>query len=208
MQQDSMDTWIYFSSPVYNVKKPEFLKAATDTAKEYLNAKRKIQKLNEIYPMYDSDSFHNDTRVSNLVDYVLNTSWNILDSQGYDVSMYRTVMHDFWAQEHHKHSGHDRHIHGSIISGFYFLECPTNSCKFMIHEPRPSNEYIMIPEKNPNDVTYATKLINFVPEPGTIIFTNSWLPHSFTRNESNKPFRFIHFNIGVEYIGQQTATII
>lgn len=203
-----MDTWFYFSSPVYSVKKPEFLKTATDTAREYLNIKRKTQKINEIYPLYDSDNFHQDLRVSNLIEYILNTSWNILDSQGYDVSMYETIIHNFWAQEHQKHSGHDRHVHGSIISGFYFLECPANGCKFMIHEPRSSNEYVMLPEKNPSDVSYASKMINFIPEPGTIFFTNSWLPHSFSKNESNKPFRFIHFNIGVNYIGSSAATVI
>jgi len=205
---DTMNTWHYFSSPVYSVAKPEFLKAASVTSREYLNAKKKTQKLNEIYPNTDSDTFSNDIRVANIVEYILNTSWDILDGQGYDMSMYKTVIYDFWAQEHQKYSGHDRHMHGSIISGFYFIDCPTDSCKLVIHEPRQANEYISLPEKNPNDVTYASKSINFTLDPGTIIFTNSWLPHSFSRNASNKPFRMIHFNIGVEYIGAQAATVI
>ena len=40
-------------------------------------------------------------------------------------------------------------------------------------------------------------MINFVPKEGQLMFTNSWLPHSFTKNQSKKPIRFIHFNIAV-----------
>jgi hypothetical protein len=35
------------------------------------------------------------------------------------------------------------------------------------------------------------------------MFTNSWLPHSFTKNPSKKPFKFIHFNVGVMPAPQQ-----
>ena len=45
-------------------------------------------------------------------------------------------------------------------------------------------------------------MINFAPEEGQIVFTNSWLPHSFTRNESDKSFIMIHFNLGVTYTPQ------
>jgi len=50
---------------------------------------------------------------------------------------------------------------------------------------------------NMSDATYASTMINFEAEPGTLLFTNSWLPHSFTRNASKTPSRFIHFSLGV-----------
>jgi hypothetical protein len=55
----------------------------------------------------------------------------------------------------------------------------------------------MIPlyEQDTTNVTVATSKINFVPSPGQLVFANSWLPHSFTRNTSTKPFKFIHMNI-------------
>ena len=37
------------------------------------------------------------------------------------------------------------------------------------------------------------------------MFTNSWLPHSFTKNESKKPLSFIHFNIAVQPAIQQSC---
>ena len=39
-------------------------------------------------------------------------------------------------------------------------------------------------------------MINFILKPGTLIFTNAWLPHSFTRNANDKEsVEFTHFNI-------------
>jgi hypothetical protein len=32
-----------------------------------------------------------------------------------------------------------------------------------------------------------------------MIFTNGWLPHSFSRHENEKPIKFVHFNVGVAH---------
>ena len=49
--------------------------------------------------------------------------------------------------------------------------------------------------------TLASTMINFKPEPGMMMFAPAWLAHSFGRNASKEPFRFVHFNLTV----QQTA---
>jgi hypothetical protein len=49
--------------------------------------------------------------------------------------------------------------------------------------------------------TPASRLINFKPEPGMLIFTNSWLAHSFTRHAAKKPIQFVHFNLAVQQAG-------
>jgi hypothetical protein len=41
-------------------------------------------------------------------------------------------------------------------------------------------------------------MINFVPEPGMMLFAPAWLAHSFGRNPSKAPFRFVHFNLSVQ----------
>jgi hypothetical protein len=41
-------------------------------------------------------------------------------------------------------------------------------------------------------------MINYHPKEGMLMLTNAWLPHSFTRNMSDKPMRFIHFNVNVK----------
>jgi hypothetical protein len=45
--------------------------------------------------------------------------------------------------------------------------------------------------------TAASKMINFTPKPGMMIFANSWLSHSFTRRAAEKPIKFVHFNLTV-----------
>jgi hypothetical protein len=48
-----------------------------------------------------------------------------------------------------------------------------------------------------NMATPASKMINFTPKPGMMIFANSWLSHSFTRHAADKPIKFVHFNLTV-----------
>lgn len=199
---DEIQPWHYFTSPIYSFNKPEFLEAAKQVSEENLKKVKENQKLNTIYPLYNTNYIHDDPRIENLVNYVVTMSHHILDSQGYDMSKYNMDIYDFWCQEHHKASGHERHIHNSVISGFYFIDCPKDGCRLIIHESRQIKEYIQLIEKNPSEATYASNMVNFAPEEGQIIFTNSWLPHSFTKNESDQPFRMIHFNLGVIYTPQ------
>ena len=207
-----MEPWHYFTSPIYNFKKPEFLLSATKVCLEKLAEKKKTEKFNEIYPLYNTNNLHDDERLKDLIEFVLHTSWNILNDQGYNMDLYQINIYDFWCQEHHKGSGHERHVHNSILSGFYFIDTPPEGCRLIIHEPRSAKEYMGLIERDNSKATYASNAINFVPEPGTMMFANSWLPHSFTKNESKKPFRMIHFNLGVSYVPpiifQEVATVI
>ena len=196
---DAMNAWHYFTSPIYKFDKPEFLKTASKVCAENLAEIKKTKKLDDIYPLYNTEPLQGDDRLRGLVDYILETSWNILNDQGYNMDLYRMEIYDFWCQEHHYRSGHEKHFHNSVISGFYFLDTPPESCKLIIHEPRSTKEFVSLIERDPSKATYASNMINFVPEAGSVMFTNSWLSHSFTRNLSKKPFRMIHFNVGVSY---------
>ena len=189
--------WFYFPSAVYNVSKPEFLKPVKKVATEYLKRAYKEQKLDEIYPMYQTENFMNDDRLFEFSKFIGETSWNILSSQGYNMSALNLTFREMWCQEHHQFSSQDEHIHGGYcqISGFYFLDCPEDSMRVIIHDPRSSKVYAGLPETNISEVSFASNHINFLPVAGDIMFTNSWLPHSFTKNRSKKPFRFIHFNL-------------
>ena len=53
----------------------------------------------------------------------------------------------------------------------------------------------------------GTPAINFTPKPGMFMFAPAWLPHAFSRHGSKKPFRFIHFNMGVQAVRQQVPDI-
>jgi len=209
MSDTVIESFLYFPSVLYTVEKPEFLDKAKEASLEYLRDARKNPDFNKIYPLYNTDDLRNDDRVEDLARFILDTSWHILDSQGYNMDGFVTVLNDFWCQEHLKTSGHERHMHHSIVTGFYFLDCPDRCCKLSIHDPRNIKEFLNLPEKDMMEVTHATNRIEFVPKPGTLIFSNSWLPHSFTRNESDQPFRFIHFNVAIQTAEHQhTAEVI
>jgi hypothetical protein len=212
---DVFEQWQYFVSPIYSLKKLEFLEdalsATNDSIKDFLSNKN--NKVNEIYPVIHAGILH-DERVAPLLDYVINTAWNILDDQGYRMQGMSTYFSEVWAQSHRKFSSMSQHVHGDCqLSAFYFLECPKDCPRFEIHDPRPGKVMMNLPERNYEEITNATNIVSFTPEAGQIIFTNSWLPHSFTRNASKAPFKFIHMNISTRpYIGEpeypDTAEIV
>jgi len=196
---NELTTEFYFPSGVYTIKKPEYLNAVKDIAEEYLSKIEKIE--NELYPVKMTDNFYNDERIKDFVSFIGSTSWNILDSQGVNTTNLNTTFYEMWCQEHYKHSAMDEHIHanGAQIVGFYFLDTPENCSKPVIHDPRIGKKQISLPEKDMSQASYSSGMINFKPEPGLLIFTNSWLAHSFTRHGSDEPIRFVHFTLGVQY---------
>jgi uncharacterized protein (TIGR02466 family) len=191
----------YFTTGIYQIQKPEFLAVARTVAYESLKKVKKEVDLNKIYPAYMSYSFADDPRLSDMVTYIGLSAGNILKTQGFDTNNSEVVFNEFWAQEHHQYSGQEEHIHpGQQISGFYFLDVPEDSSLITFHDPRPAKKMMNLAETNMNNITYASAAINFVPTPGLLMFSNSWLPHTFTKNGSKKSFRFIHFNLGVRYL--------
>ena len=62
---------------------------------------------------------------------------------------------------------------------------------------RAAKMYCALPERDTSNLTAASSMANYIPNAGDLFFANSWLPHSFPRNESKEPLKFIHFNINV-----------
>jgi len=205
-----IENWNYFCTPVYGVIWEDYLQTASEVANEYLKITKEHTEINPIYPMYQTGNINEDSRLAPLVSDILKQSYVILDEQGYDLTNYKLFFSEFWVQEHYKLSGQERHVHGlnNVLTGFYFLKCPENCCKVVFHEPRVSKEFgNYLPEKNESQVTLSSQAVNFIPEPGKLIITNSWLPHTFTRNESDESLIMIHFNIAAIF-EPSTPTII
>ena len=192
----------FFATTVYQVDAKKHLETTRKVALEYLKKSEEQHKcLNDLYPVRMTENMYNDPRLLDLATLIVQMSWNILDAQGNKMEDYNTVFLSMWAQEHHKYSLMEQHAHGenAQIVGFYFLDVPENSrTRMTLFDPRPAKVQINLPEKNMSDITYSSNTVSFEPQPGMIFFTNAWVPHSFTRNGSDKPVRFIHFNIGVE----------
>lgn len=197
-----------FTCPLFVIDKPEFLDVTRKISKKFISKRKKEIELNPIYPVYMTESINFDPEMLDFSNYVLQCAWNILNSQGYSMDIFNTYFTEMWTQEHHHMSLMEKHIHGngSVISGFYFLDCPKDSCRVIFHHPNDAKVISNLPERNFLEVTHASNMINFEPIEGRLMFTNSWLPHSFSKNESKKPMRFIHFNIAVEPYLQQNST--
>ena len=189
----------HFPCPIYLIERPDFLETVNAVSEEALEAQRKERDLNEIYPVYMTNNFYDDPHMAEFTEFVGATAWNILNEQGYAMQDKAVSFTEMWTQEHHKHSAMDTHVHGfgSQIVGFYFLETPEDCSHVVFHDPRSGKVQIDLPEQDMNMATPASKMINFTPKPGMMIFTNSWLSHSFTRHAADKPIKFVHFNLTV-----------
>jgi uncharacterized protein (TIGR02466 family) len=199
---ENLNHFFYFPSSVSTAKAPEFLEVVTIVANEKLEESRKhIPELNDIYPVRMTNSFFDDLRVREFADFVATSAWDALTFQGYATDSMGMFFTEMWVQEHHKHSLMEQHIHGagSQMIGFYFLNAPEKCSKVVFHDPRPGKVQTNLPEKDPSQASFGSNMINFTPEPGMLIFANSWLPHSFSRHASDEPLIFVHFNLGVQF---------
>lgn len=196
---DEINQFFYFPTAVYTKNKPDFVDIVK--AVSYESFAKQLKDVNEIYPVRMSHDLREDSRLIEFSQYVLQTAWNILGQQGVANANLNTFFTGVWTQEHHKHSLMEQHVHGGMdqLVGFYFLDCPSNCSRVVFHDPRPGKVQINLPEANPNEVTYGTSIVNFAPEPGMLMFSNAWLPHSFSRHASNEPLTFVHFNISVQF---------
>jgi uncharacterized protein (TIGR02466 family) len=189
----------HFPCPIYIIERPDFLEIVNTVSEEALEVAKKVQTLNEIYPVHMTGSYFADPRMAKFAEFVGSTAWNILNEQGYAMQDMAVQFTEMWTQEHHKHSAMDAHVHGfgSQIVGFYFLETPENCSHVVFHDPRAAKVQINLPEQDMNMATPASKAVNFTPKPGMMIFANSWLMHSFSRHAAELPIKFVHFNLTV-----------
>tara|TARA_R110000868_G_scaffold54968_1_gene171219 strand:- start:283 stop:987 length:705 start_codon:yes stop_codon:yes gene_type:complete len=188
-----------FPCAIYIIERPDFLEAVKEVSNENLEIQRKTHEINEIYPVIMSGNYFADPRMAGFSEFIGSTAWNVLNEQGYAMQDKAVQFTEMWTQEHHKHSAMDAHVHGfgSQIVGFYFLETPENCSNLVFHDPRAGKVQIDLPEQNAEMATPASKMINFTPKAGMMIFANSWLAHSFTRHAAEQPIKFVHFNLTV-----------
>lgn len=199
-----------FASVIYTVQKPDFLSEVGSVVTELLARAKAARPLNEVYPVYMTETLSGHAKTAKLEQFIAESVWAILNDQGYMMDAFEAFVSEFWAQEHHKHSGMEQHVHpyGVAISGFYFLNAPDNGCMIEIHDPRPGKVQASLPPRDLSKVTQANNSLLIKPQPGLMVFTNAWLPHSFTRNASDQPATFIHFNVSVRPAQKQKGPII
>ena len=190
----------YFITPIYITKQPQFLDKVKEIALDSIKKVHGNKRPDKIYPVRMSGNMLEDPRIGEFANFIGQTAWNILSSQGYAMENFSTGFSELWCQEHYQTSSMDYHAHpgGSFLVGFYFLDTPEGCPPAIIHDPRPGRVMLDLPQADPTQATLSSTMINFKPEPGMVMFAPAWLAHSFGRNPSKLPFRFVHFNLTVQ----------
>ncbi len=200
---------VFFPSLVFVSHNTSFLDTVKEVSLENTTSVNDLVFEHPIYPVIYSTNYANHHKLDNFSSFIGNTSWNILNDQGYEMDDKKVFIEQMWTQEHYKYSNMEQHTHGynAQVVGFYFIEVPDNSPLLLFHDPRPGKTQIDLPEKNQSDLTNASKIANIKPQEGMFVFANSWLPHSFTRNPSDAPFKLVHFIVSAKTVDQQAEVI-
>lgn len=195
MSDDFLESIHCFPTMVYHTKQPVFYERVRNVALAALS--ENPSGIHEIYPVKMTGDISQSPDIQDFCHYVATTAIKILAEQGYDVANKAAYFESMWCQEHHKHSMMEQHVHTGDVQmvGFYFLDSPADCSVATFHDPRAGKVQLGKPEANMAEVTYASNGFHFRPEAGVLVLTNAWLPHSFTRQQSDKPFRFVHFNV-------------
>jgi len=198
-----------FKSPVWIGNAPEFVEKLNKSADPYVEKTKKIMKKeidarNKKFGnkgdrgyIYQTTSLIGDPNFSEIQNYIIGTSHNLLTEMGFDLKDYQVFMTEMWVQDFAKKGGGTQITHShwnGHISGFYFLKCSEATPKPVFADPRPGCLMNLLPEKDKTKVTYASNQINYEVKPGTIVFSPSALPHMYPVDMGYEPFRFIHFN--------------
>ena len=198
-----------FKCPIWFAKEPGFIDSLNKASDSYIenakkNLKKDIDKRNKKFGdkgdmgnVFHSTSLVGDPAFKELQDYIGATSHNLLIEMGYDLKDYAVFTTEMWVQEFAKKGGghHTLHTHwNGHISGFYFLKASEKTSLPLFEDPRPGNLMNSLPEKNKENVTYASTAINYKVEPGSMLFFPSYMPHQYIVDMGYDPFRFIHWN--------------
>lgn len=203
----------HFHTSVYSASRSEFLSSVKPVFEEYINTARKDKNAEDVYPSIMTTVMNLDPRLEVFSKYIADVSWDVLDSQGYNVDSYYTYIQSMWGQSHPKTSNMEQHTHGenSQLVGFYFIDVPEDSSQVFFYDPRVVKTHAGLSIKKSDTLSSAHDSVYYVPKPGDLYITNSWLAHSFTRNKSVKPFNFLHINIGVistDYIETKSYPVV
>ena len=202
----------YFQTPIWTAEAPMFLKDSIKLTDKYIKKAEKNLKLNlKKEPKWrqaigdfglskHSESFSNDPKVKDLVQFIGQRSYEFLDWCGATLKDHSLHFTEFWVQEFSEKGGghHSTHVHwNNHVSGFYFLKCSDKTSFPIFHDPRPGAEMSRLPQKDATKITLSSSQVHYKPKPGTMVIFPGYVPHEFAVDPGLEPFRFIHFNIKV-----------
>ena len=201
----------YFQTPVWIAEAPMFLKNAIKLTDKYIKKADKLLKdklKNEPKWKKDigtfglskhSESFSQDPKAKDLVEFIGQRSYEFLDWQGFNLQNHSLHFTEFWVQEFSEKGGghHSTHQHwNQHVSGFYFLKCSDKTSYPVFHEPKTGARCTKLKMKpDLKGVWPGHEQFHMRPKPGTLIIFPGYLEHEYAVDFGIEPFRFIHWNI-------------
>ena len=121
-QENLLEQYHYFASPVFISKQPQFLDSVKAVALDSIKRVHGSKKPDKIYPLRMSGSMLGDERIAPFAEAVAQMAWTILVEQGYAMDNLSTMFTEMWCQEHYQTSSMEYHAHpgGNHLVGFYF----------------------------------------------------------------------------------------
>ena len=191
-----MQGFAYFSSIVYRDEKPEWVKHVNKLCDPHFDHVDQIRCGDtKTYPTVQTADLSRIPELSFVADYFVTSSKELLRTQGYDVDKYEFFLAGMWGQRIDTHGGFSVHTHGnSQMCGFLFLETPEGGSYPIFEDTRVTKAMVALDSVPTSEITNATPSVHFNNlVPGTALFTNSWVPHQFSGNNSSIPTKTIHF---------------
>lgn len=185
-----MLSFAYFPTIIYRDECPELVEKILPKCIHYLNQVR-----NSDSTMCQSNDLKNDLTFKEVSEYIVGSVTKLLEEQGYITNQYDFYLSSLWAQELGFGSSTNVHVHkNSQMCGWIFLETPQGGSYPIYHDTRTNKSMIELDYKQETEIKNATSYIHFNNmQPGTVMFSNSWMQHQLTRNNVNVPTRCIHF---------------
>lgn len=188
----------YFPTIIYRDEQIELVDSISKITQKYFDETKELLKKQNINTfLYQTKNIINDNQLKFFYDYLLNSSYEILKSQGYAMEFYDLFISGLWGQEIKNKGGTDVHLHqNSQLCGWFFLEAHEGGSYPVYHDTRMNKEMIELNYYQDKEVLNATSKIHFNNVvPGTLFFSNSWIKHQLTENLSNESTKVIHFII-------------
>jgi uncharacterized protein (TIGR02466 family) len=199
----------YFSSPVYNEDKSEWVDNLNKLCDPYIAQARKDQEKNneerlkigyknDIGMTYHSGPLEADSNFNEFHKYIATKSRWALDDMGYDMDKYNLIYTESWVQEFSFNGAghHWFHTHSNNhISGFYFLKASDKTSRPMFQDPRTAHITLKLKEKDGSKITNANDIINYTAKPGLLMLFPAYMSHMYQVDHGIEPFRFIHINM-------------
>jgi uncharacterized protein (TIGR02466 family) len=192
-----MHVFSYFPTFIYREEKPDLVNSTLGFCEEHYEHITQQQAELDVFQTYD---LRQDDRLFSLREFFRQSATDILKEQGYIVSDGSLYVSSMWAQKIKRHGHHLAHVHAnSLINGLFFLETPENGSYPIFSDPRAGKLMCDLPYERTAELKQCSAEVHFDNViPGTFLLSNSWLPHSFSYNNSEHETKFVHFMLSVK----------